>query len=189
MSLARDIEPKPLVARYADMDQRLEQILGHLKAFALTRPVMYGVPACAFAGVLAGMAMQTGPQDVGYTPEMETAQYAQQDYAEPISWPSGKVPDYVVGTDFLQATQAPPPVQYADYEPPPAPELPAYVPSEHGPATPPPPSVDAPSWASQRGDILDVSLPEDRKPKPQSAPAPLVMADAADAAATGMTTR
>jgi len=185
LSLARDIEPKPLVARYADMDQRLEQLIGQLKAFALTPPVLYGVPACAFAGVLAGMAMQTGPQDVGYTPEMEAAQYAQQEYAEPIAWPSGKVPDYVVGTDFLQATQPPPPIQYADYEPSPAPELPTYVPSEHGPATPPP-TVDAPNWASQRGDILDVSLPEDRKPQPASAPTPLVMADAA---ATGMTTR
>jgi len=166
------------------MDQRLEQILRNLKAFALTRPVAYGAPACAFAGVLAGLAMQTGPQDVAYTPEMETAQYAQQDTAEPISWPSGKVPDYVVGTDFLKATQPPPPIQYAEYEPPPMPDLPPYVPAEHGPATPPPPA-DAPHWASQRGDILDVSLPEDRKPQP----APLVMADAADAAATGMTTR
>jgi hypothetical protein len=147
------------------MDQRLEQILRNLKGFALTRPVAYGAPACAFVGVLAGMAMQTGPQDVGYTPEMEPTRYAQQDYAEPISWPSGKVPDYVVGTDFLKATQPPPPIQYADYEPPPMPDLPPYVPAEHGPATPPPPA-DAPHWASQRGDILDVSLPEDHKPEP-----------------------
>ncbi len=167
------------------MDQRLEHILGHLKAFALTRPVLYGVPACAFAGVLAGMAMQTGAQDGAYTTEMETARYAQQDYAEPISWPAGKVPDYVVGTDFLQATQLPPPVQYADYEPPPPPELPAYVPSQHVPAAPPP-SADAPTWASERGDILDVSLPEDRRPQSAQAATPLVMADAA---ATGMTTR
>jgi len=167
------------------MDQRLERIIGHLKAFTLTRPVAFGAPACAFAGALAGLAMQTGAQDHGYTPEMESARYAQQEYAEPISWPSGKVPDYVVGTDFMQATQPPPPIQYADYEPPPAPELPAYVPSQHGPATPPP-SADAPTWASERGDILDVSLPEDRRPQSPQAPAPLVMADAA---ATGMTTR
>lgn len=163
------------------MDQRLEQILGHLKAFALTRPVMYGVPACAFAGALAGLAMQTGAQDAGYMPQMETAEYAPADHAEPISWSAGKVPDYVVGTDFLKATQPPPPVVYADYEPPPMPDLPPYVPAEHGPASPPPPA-DAPRWASERGDILDVSLPEDRKPEPT----PLVMADAA---ATGMTTR
>ena len=167
------------------MDQRLEQIIGHLKAFTLTRPVAFGAPACAMLGVVAGLAMQTGDQDRGYTPEMEPARYAQQEQVEPLSWPSGKVPDYVVGTDFLQATQPPPPVQYAEYEPPPAPELPAYVPAQHGAAEPPPPA-DAPNWASERGDILDVSLPEDRKPRSAQGPTPLVMADAA---ATGMTTR
>ena len=167
------------------MDQRLAHLLGHLKAFALTRPVALGAPACAVLGAVAGLALQTGAQDRGYTPEMEPAQYAREDYAEPISWPAGKVPDYVVGTDFLKATQPPPPIQYADYEPPPAPEVPPYVPAEHGPAAPPPPA-DAPNWASERGDILDVSLPEDRRPQAIAAPTPLVMADAA---ATGMTTR
>jgi hypothetical protein len=168
------------------MDQRLEQILGHLKAFALTRPVMYGAPAVAMVGVLAGLAMRTGPLDGPYTPEMEMAGGSSyQAEAEPISWPAGKVPDYVVGTDFLQATQ-PQPIQVAtyqeaSYEPPPMPDVPPYVPAQHGPATPPP-SPDGPHWASERGDILDVSLPEDR---PQRA-IPAVMADAA---ATGMTTR
>jgi hypothetical protein len=177
------------------MDQRLEQILHDLKAFALTRPVAFGAPACALLGAVAGLALQTGPQDGPYTPEMETARYAEQAYAEPIAWPSGEVPDYVVGTDFLKMTQ-PPPVQmvaYAepDYAPPPPPEVPAYVPAEHGPATPPPPA-DAPRWASDHGDILDVSLPEDRRledRRPQDRrpePIPTVLADAA---ATGMTTR
>lgn len=163
----------------------LEHILGRLKAFALTRPVALGAPACAVLGALAGLAMQTGDQHLGYTPEMEPAQYARQDYAEPISWPAGKIPDYVVGTDFLRSTQPPPPIQYADYEPPPAPELPPYVPAQHGPATSPPPA-DAPNWASERGDILDISLPEDRKPQTVSASTPPMMVDAA---ATGMTTR
>jgi hypothetical protein len=166
------------------MDQRLEQILGHLKAFALTRPVMYGAPAVAMVGLLAGLAMKTGPMNGPYTPEMERVQGEYRAEAEPISWPAGKVPDYVVGTDFLQATQ-PQPIQVAyqdaSYEPPPVPDVPPYVPAQHGPATPPPPA-DAPHWASERGDILDVSLPEDRAPKP----IPMVMADAA---ATGMTTR
>ena len=167
------------------MDQRLEQIIGHLKAFTLTRPVAFGAPACAVLGALAGLAMQTGAQDGSYTSEMEAAPYARQEQVEPLSWPAGKVPDYVVGTDFLQATQPPPAVQYAGYEPPPPPELPPYAPAQHGPATPPLPA-DAPNWASERGDILDVSLPEDRQPQASQAPTPLVMADAA---ATGMTTR
>lgn len=171
--------------RYRDMEEHLIRLLEHLKAFALTRPVAYGGPACAVVGALAGLAMQTGPQDGPYTPEMEPTGAYQEAVAEPISWPSGKIPDYVIGTDFLQSTRPPPPVQMASYdvgyEVPPAPEVPPYQPTQHGPATPPP-DANNPSWASQRGDILDVSLPEDRQP----APVPMVLADAA---ATGMTTR
>lgn len=166
------------------MDQRLEHLLAKLKTFALTRPVAYGVPACAAVGVLAGLVMRPGAQEANYAQDMQPVRTAYEATVEPISWPAGKTPDYVVGTDFLEA-QKPPPVQMVayepSYEPPPAPEVPAYVPGEHGPAAPPPPS-DAPHWASDRGDILDVSLPEDRQPKP----IPTVLADAA---ATGMTTR
>ncbi|HJV41727.1 hypothetical protein [Caulobacter sp.] len=160
--------------------ERLDQIVGRLKAFALTRPVSYGAPVCALVGVLAGLAMKTGPQEGPYEPEMDSVQTRYEAAAEPIAWPAGKVPDYVIGVDFLKTTQAPP-VEYAVYEPPPPPDLPPYVPAEHGPATPPP-QADAPHWASERGDILDVSLPEDQ---PRQA-APTVLADAA---ATGMTTR
>jgi hypothetical protein len=164
---------------------RLEHLLTSLKAFALTRPVAYGAPACAAIGVIAGLAMQTGPQDGPYKSEMAPAQTSYEAMAEPIAWPAGKVPDYVVGTDFLKATQ-PPPVQMASYEEPsyeapPMPDIPPYQPGIHGPATAPP-DPDGPHWASERGDILDVSLPEDRAPQP----VPTVLADAA---ATGMTTR
>lgn len=171
------------------MDQRLEQILRHLKAFATTRPVAYGAPVCAAIGVLAGLAMKTGPQDGPYLPEMEPTRGAYEAEVEPIAWPAGKTPDYVVGTDFLKMSQ-PPPVQMVAYEepayaPPPEMDVPPYVPARHGPATPPPPA-DAPRWASDRGDILDVSLPEDRALRQ---PVPTVLADAADVSATGMTTR
>lgn len=165
------------------MDQRLEHLLASLKGFALTRPVAYGAPAVAMVGLLAGLAMKTGPQDAPYTPEMEPVRMAYEATAEPTSWPAGKVPDYVIGTDFLKETQAPPVEMVAyqsDYEPPPPMDVPPYVPAQHGPATPPPPA-DAPHWASDRGDILDVSLPDQAQ---QSAPTVL-----ADAAATGMTTR
>jgi len=163
---------------------RLEHLLESLKAFALTRPIAYGAPACAAIGVIAGLAMQTGPQE-GYTPEMSPASTSAEATVEPIAWPAGKVPDYVVGTDFLKATQ-PPPIQMAayeepSYEAPPMPDIPPYRAGVHGPATPPP-DPDGPHWASERGDILDVSLPEDRAPQP----VPTVLADAA---ATGMTTR
>jgi len=163
--------------------ERLDLILGHLKAFATTRPVAYGAPACAIIGALAGLAMQTGPQDGPYQPDMEPVQSVAQATVEPISYPSGALPDYVVGTDFLKATQAPQ-AAYAAYEPPPLPappELPAYAPAR-------PVGADAPArtegarWASEHGDILDVSLPEERR----------ALADAvmiADASATGMTSR
>lgn len=149
--------------------ESLDHILDRLKAFAATRPVAYGVPACAFAGLLAGIVLQTGPQDAPYAPEMERVERPLVAEAEPIAWPAGDAPDYVIGTDTLKAARTPPPaIEYADYAPPPAPELPPYVPAEHGPATPPPaptppmaPSPDEPRWASARGDILDVSLPED----------------------------
>ena len=163
---------------------RLAPLLERLTAFAVTRPVAYGAPACAIVGALAGLALRTGPQDGPYQPEMEPVRVAYEAVAEPVSWPTGKVPDYVVGTDFLQMTQ-PAPIQYASsapsYEPPPMPEIPPYVPASHGPATPPP-DPDRPRWASERGDILDVSLPEDQSPEPT----PTALADAA---ATGMTTR
>ncbi len=163
------------------MDQRIANILASLKAFALTRPVAYGAPACAFVGALAGLAMQTGPQTAGPAPDMAPVMASYENTAEPTSWPAGKIPDYVIGQDFLQSQEPPPPVEFADYPLPPEPEVPPYVPATHGPATPPQAEA-APRWASARGDILDTSLPEDRV----SQPAPMVMADAA---ATGMTTR
>ena len=155
-----------------------------LKAFALTRPVAYGAPVCAVVGALAGFMMQTGSQDTGFTPEMSPAQTQIEAMAEPTSWPSGKVPDYVIGTDFIKATQAPS-IQMAAYTPsydlPVAPDVPDYQPGQHGPAMPPP-DPDSYRSATRDGNILDVSLPEDQKPKA----IPMVMADAA---ATGMTTR
>jgi hypothetical protein len=147
--------------------ERLEPILGRLKAFALTRPVAYGAPACAIAGLFAGLVLQTGPQDGPYVPEMERVERPLMAEAEPINWPTGEVPDYVIGTDALRATRTPPPT-YAAYEPPPAFEPPSqYVLTDYrAEATPP---ADETRWASNRGDILDVSLPEDA-PRPPSAP-------------------
>ncbi|PZR34557.1 hypothetical protein [Caulobacter segnis] len=152
--------------------ERLDAILDRLKAFVTTRPVAYGAPSVAIAGVLAGLVLQTGPQDGPYVPEMERVERPVLAEAEPIAWPSGKVPNYVIGTDALRPPPAPiPVVQYADYEPPPAPELPPYVPADHGPADPPP-APDESRWASAQGDILNVSLPEDAP----RAPVPTVLA-------------
>ncbi len=164
--------------------ERLAPLLEGFKAFALTRPVAYGAPACALVGLLAGFVLRTGPQDTGFTPPMEPVRGQVEATAEPIAWPTGGTPDYVVGTDFLKAAQAPRAemVAYApSYESPPAPYLPPYEPGRHGAATPPP-DPNSYGSASRDGDILNVSLPEDRRPQA----AALTMADAA---ATGMTTR
>lgn len=157
--------------------ERLEKLLRDLKTFALTRPVAYGAPVCAAVGLLAGLGLRTGPQDGPYAPAMEPVRVARQDFAEPIAWPTGKVPDYVIGTDFLKAMEPPPAIEYAAFEPPPPPEVPPYEPARHGPAARPPDpdlALESHRWPSQRGDILDVSLPEDRAPEA----IPTVMASA-----------
>jgi hypothetical protein len=138
-----------------------------LKTFAQTRPVMYGAPSAAVLGVVLGLVFRVGPQ-LAEPSTMEPSSLAStEETANPISWPSGKVPDYVVGTDFLAATRQPTPIvadtgyyEPASYrEPPPAPV-----------AEPPPIVIAAnaareePRWASTRGDILDLRLPEDPAP-------------------------
>lgn len=163
--------------------ERLYRVLNHLKAFAATKPVAFGAPACALVGALAGLTMQTGPQDGPFQPQIEPARTMAEATVEPIVHPSGSLPDYVVGTDFLKATQ-PPPVTYASYEPPslqPPPEPPAYIPARHGPVDMPA-TTEGGRWASERGDILDISLPEDRRDSTDT----MMLADAA---ATGMTSR
>ena len=151
----------------------MERLLDRLKAFALTRPVAYGAPSFAVAGLVAGLFMRMGPQDGPYVPEMERVERPILAEAEPIAWPTGKVPDYVIGTDALKVARTPPStLQYADYELPLAPDLPPYVPAEHGPATPPPRPEEI-RWASSRGDILDVSLPEDAPRAPVAPSAPI----------------
>ena len=138
-----------------------------LKTFARTRPVLYGAPAAAALGIVLGLVFQVGPQ-IADRPTMEPSYSASiEDTANPISWPSGKVPDYVIGTDFIAATRQPTPI-VADtgyYEPA------SYREPAPAPVAEPPPVVIAanaareePRWASTRGDILDLRLPEDPAP-------------------------
>jgi len=142
-------------------------------------PLIGGLAALTL-GVTLGMALKTGSQEAPYSDS-----YAQRDTpsaeAEPIAWPSGRIPDHVVGTDFLQAQNAtPPPVVVASYD------VPDYVPAawrEPEPPAPTPPVRPAEpavrTWASTGGDILDVRLPEDAPtaPEPPAAPeAPVAVA-------------
>ncbi|HQR88951.1 MAG TPA: hypothetical protein PLH31_06740 [Caulobacter sp.] len=143
-----------------------------LKTFTASRPVMYGAPAAALLGVVLGLFFQVGsqaePADDAQTPSRA---YVEEE-ANPIAWPSGKVPDYVIGTDFLAEAKPydHPPAVYADddYA---AQYVPASTPAVE--AAPPPvviaarpayenrPEREESRWASTEGDILDVRLPED----------------------------
>ena len=131
-----------------------------LKTFALTRPVLYGAPLAAVIGIAFGLVFRIGGQIEDPAPEQSVNRAALEETAAPIAWPTGKVPDYVIGTDFL----APPQVQrtaatyYRDEEPfvmpPPMDVPPPLVTVARTPVT-------QPRWASTQGDILDVALPED----------------------------
>ena len=134
-----------------------------LKRFASSRPVLYGTPLAALLGVVLGLVFQVGSQTepTPYT-ELPSRAFAQEE-ASPIVWPSGKVPDYVIGSDFLPGPErmAPPaPLEPEPFEPPPVMTynaLPAPVEMAQRP-----PATEG-RWASRDGDILDVSLPEDHE--------------------------
>jgi hypothetical protein len=150
-----------------------------LKTFALTKPVLYGAPSAAVLGIVLGLVFRVGPQiDEDRTME-PFDRAAVEETATPIAWPAGKVPDYVIGTDFVAMTKGPRPIYLSDFAPPPLPEPVSYAAEE--PASPPPPPVVVQAerrWPSSQGDILSVALPEDAPPAPKPAPV-LVVAAAA----------
>ncbi len=136
-----------------------------LKTFAVSRPVLYGAPLAAALGMVLGLMFQVGPQTEAPVETQPSNRAALEDTTQPIGWPSGKVPDYVIGTDFLAETLSretyqpryevePPPLVYGAPEPAP----PAMVAAR--------PARDETRWASTQGDILDIRLPEDEPPEP-----------------------
>ena len=144
--------------------------LAPLKAFATSRPVMYGAPSAALLGVILGLLVRVGPQTA---PSASMEAYQGRDgpeqSAEPIALPAGKIPDYMIGTDFLPRPRQRP-IEPTDYvydrrvvEPPAveAPPPPVIV-----AARPARPARDETRWASTQGDILDVRLPEDDLAQP-----------------------
>jgi hypothetical protein len=151
------------------------------------RTALIGTAVALALGVTGGLVLKTGSQTA---PDTGAAYFAETPYerVEQIAWPTGKLPDYVVGTDFLKAQDAgPPPVVVAAYE------VPEYTPATRTePAPPPAPPVVQPVrmaqaeeryWPSTQGDILDTRLPEDARdapeapeaPEPPTAAAPIVL--------------
>ena len=130
------------------------------------RTALIGAAVALTVGLTGGLILKTGSQTA---PEMDAAFVSDMPYAqaEPIAWPSGKVPDYVIGSDFLRAQRfEQPPVVVASYE------VPEYVPAawtEPAPQARPVRMVQTGerSWPSTGGDILNVRLPEDAPPAPE----------------------
>jgi hypothetical protein len=140
------------------------------------RTALIGAAVALAIGLTGGLLLKTGSQTA---PEAETAFSPETPYAQaqPIAWPTGKVPDYVIGTDFLRAQQPDqPPVVVASYE------VPEYVPTSWTEPTPqaqPARVIQTAerSWPSTGGDILNTRLPEDAP----AAPEPPQAIDAPDA--------
>lgn len=136
------------------------------------RTPVVGALVALTVGVAGGLALRTGSQ-IGPDPEPGVPRDSPYTQAAPISWPGGKIPDYVIGTDFLQAQGSDqPPVVVAAYE------VPEYVPAApHDPepqaqVEPVRPSEAERDWPSTGGDILDVRLPEDLPVPPEAPRAP-----------------
>ncbi len=128
------------------------------------RTPLIGAAVALALGLTGGSIMRIHEQAV---PPMEAYvsggdQYAQ---ADPIAWPSGKVPAWVVGTDFLKSERMDqPPVVVASES------IPEYVApiAWHEPEPQPQAErvrlvqTEDRDWPSTSGDILDTRLPEDR---------------------------
>jgi hypothetical protein len=163
------------VAQRAFVSMEASDLLPH-------RTALIGAAVALAVGLTGGLILKTGSQTA---PDAETAFAAQTPYdqAEPIAWPSGKVPDYVIGSDFLRAQRPEqPPVVVASYE------VPEYVPTAWTEPTPQAQpvrlvEVTERTWPSTGGDILNVRLPEDAPqaidaPDAPSAPEPVTLAAA-----------
>jgi hypothetical protein len=155
------------------------------------RTALIGAAVALAVGLTGGLILKTGSQTA---PQTEAAFVSEGSYAqaEPMAWPTGKVPDYVIGSDFLRAQRPEqPPVVVASYE------VPEYVPTSWTEPTPSTPEAqpirlvqaDERNWPSTSGDILNTRLPEDapsaseppqaiEAPEAPSAPTPVAMAAA-----------
>ncbi|TCS14584.1 hypothetical protein [Caulobacter sp. BK020] len=147
------------------------------------RTALTGAAVALAVGLTGGLILRTGSQTA---PQVDTVFLSGPagDTVQPIAWPTGKVPDYVVGTDFLPGRQPEqPPEVVASYE------VPEYVPAAWSEPEPeiqteaqyirPAEPVDR-NWPSTAGDILNTRLPEDAPQAPE--PPPVIAAPQAPSA-------
>ena len=144
------------------------------------RTALIGAAVALTIGLAGGLTLKTGSQTASEADQAYVPQTAYEQ-VEQIAWPTGKLPDYVVGTDFLKAQQPyQPPVVVASYE------VPEYTPARWEEPTPAPAPAtiqkvamadpEHRGWPSTRGDILDTRLPEDAPRAPEAPEAPVVAA-------------
>jgi hypothetical protein len=84
------------------------------------RTPLIGAVVAAAVGLAGGLVMRTGPQvapDVAPEPQAYAIAAAPSDAGEPIVWPAGQVPDYVIGTDFVTPPQPEPAPEVVASEP------------------------------------------------------------------------
>jgi hypothetical protein len=135
------------------------------------RAALIGAAVALAIGTTGGLILRIGSQTAA--PVMTAfASGPVGAEAQPVAWPSGKVPDYVVGTDYVVPKTPPqPPVVVASYT------VPEYVPTAWTRPTPraEPIRVVEPTertWPSTGGDILNTRLPGDSPEAPAAPIAP-----------------
>ena len=144
------------------------------------RTALIGAAVALTIGLTGGLILKTGSQTAPQA-YAEFTPGGSMEQVEQIAWPTGKLPDYVVGTDFLKAQQPyQPPVVVASYD------VPEYTPTTWEEPTPTPAPAEIQrvamtepenrAWPSTRGDILDTRLPEDAPRAPEAPEAPVVAA-------------
>lgn len=159
--------------------------------FLAHRAALIGAAVALAIGTTGGLILRIGSQTEA---PIMTAFASEPTYTEvqPVASPSGKVPDYVVGTDYVVPKTPPqPPVVGASYT------VPEYVPTTWTwpkPKTEPVRVIEPPerTWPSAAGDIPNTRLPGD-PPEAPVAPAapqapPAIDAPAAPSASTTVAT-
>ncbi|CAN7194661.1 hypothetical protein [Caulobacter sp. LjRoot300] len=160
--------------------------------FLAHRAALIGAGVALAIGTTGGLILRIGSQTEA--PIMTAFAFASEPaYTEdqPVARPSGKVPDYVVGTDYVVPKTPPQPPVAASYE------VPEYVPTVWNRPKPKaePIRVVEPTertWPSTGGDILNTRLPGDPPETPVAPAAPqapqAIDAPAAPSASTTVAT-
>ncbi len=160
--------------------------------FLAHRTALIGAAVALAIGTTGGLILRIGSQTEA--PIMTAFAFASEPAdteTQPVAWPSGKAPDYVVGTDYVVPKTPPQPPVAASYE------VPGYVPTAWTwpkPKTEPVRVIEPTerTWPATAGDIPNTRLPGD-PPEATAAPAapqapPAIDAPAAPSASTTVAT-